>query len=140
MPTNNTNDVELDVRNSTTDGDGWINVTGSNNQPYSYKYTGGDAHTNYGHVTFSINGGQGVINLSVVAADARYQLVGQNCITFTGDKHAQLSTHGNAPRSRVIHDSCTAALDGQYKVLVTDTTANATVACDPRVVNTGIGI
>lgn len=134
MPTNNPNDVELDVRNSSTTGDGWTNVNASNGQPYSYKYSGGDGHSNNGNVTFSVNGGQGVINLSLVA-DARYQFVGQNCITFVNDPNGQLSTHGNATRSRVVNDSCTAALDGQYKVLVTDTSANATIACDPRVIN-----
>lgn len=134
MPTNNPNDVELDVRNFSTTGDGWTNVNGSNNLPYSYKYTGGDGQTNNGKVTFSVNGGQGVINLSLVA-DARYKFVGQDCITFRGDSGGQLSAHGNASRSRVINDSCTAPLDGQYKVLVTDTTANATVACDPAITN-----
>jgi hypothetical protein len=33
--------VTLDCRNFSTNGDGYTNVTGSNGQPYSYKYTGG---------------------------------------------------------------------------------------------------
>lgn len=134
MPTNNPNDVELDVRNSSTNGDGWTNVNGSNGQPYSYKYTGGDGPTNNGKVTFKVGGGQGVINLSL-DADPRYQFIGRDCITFVDDPGGQLSHHGNAPRSRVIKDRCTTELDAQYKALVTDTTANATIPCDPPITN-----
>lgn len=132
MPTNNPNDVELDVRNSSTNDPGWTNVNGSNGLPYSYLYTGGNG--NNGKVTFTVGSGQAAINLSLVA-DPRYEFVG-NCISFVNDTNGQLTTHGNAPRSRVVNDSCTAELDGQYKVLVTDTGAgNATIACDPIIQN-----
>jgi hypothetical protein len=56
-------------------------------------------------------------------------------VTFQNDPQSQLSTHGNATRTRVINDSCNAALDGSYKVLVTDTTANTTIQCDPVIKN-----
>lgn len=130
---NNPNTVSLDVRNSSTSDDGWTNVTAANGQPYSYKYTGGDSSSNNGKVTFAVNGGQAAITVNLVA-DARYQFVGA-CITFENDPNNQLSTAGNAPRTRVVNDTCTAALDGQYKALVTDTTANTTIQCDPRIVN-----
>ena len=34
--------ITLDVRNFATNAPGWTNVQGSNNQTYSYSYTGGD--------------------------------------------------------------------------------------------------
>ena len=46
-----------------------------------------------------------------------------------------MSTHGNAPRTRVINDSCSGTLDGSYKVDVTDTTTNNVIPCDPVIKN-----
>lgn len=130
---NNPNAVSLDVRNFSTSGDGWTNVNAANGQPYSYKYTGGDSNSNNGQVTFMVNGGQAAITVNLIA-DARYQFVG-GCISFVNDPNNQLSTAGNAPRTRVVNGKCSAALNGQYKALVTDTTANTTIQCDPIVIN-----
>ncbi len=130
---NNPNSVSLDVRNSATNGDGWTNVSAANHQPYSYKYTGGNANSNNGNVTYAVGNGQAAITLNLVA-DSRYKFV-DDCITFVNDHNDQLSTSGKAPRTRVVNDKCTAALDGQYKALVTDTTANTTIQCDPRIIN-----
>lgn len=130
---NNPNSVSLDVRNFASNGDGWTNVNAANGQPYSYKYTGGDAHSNNGKVTYNVGGGQAAITVNLIA-DPRYHFVGE-CITFVNDSTNQLSTAGNAPRMRIVNDKCTAALDGQYKAMVTDTTANTTIQCDPRIVN-----
>lgn len=134
MRTNNPNDVELDLRNSSTSGDGWTNVNASNGQPYSYKYTGGDASTNNGNVTCIINNINAAIPVNLVA-DPRYHFVG-DCITFKDDPNAQLSTQGNAPRTRVVNNKCSAVLNGRYKILVTDTgNGNATIQCDPMMIN-----
>lgn len=130
MPTPNS--VSLDVRNAPSSGDGWINTTASNGATYSYKYTGGDPDSNNGTLTFTTGQGNAAIQLNLVA-DPRYQI---DSVGFTGDDADQLSTNGNAPRSRVINDKNTAAIDANYKVNVTDTgSGNATVPCDPKIIN-----
>ena len=68
------------------------------------------------------------------STDPRFQFVG-DAITFQNDPGGQLSAHGNAARTRVINDSCVAELNGSYKVMVTDTEANTTIACDPVITN-----
>lgn len=130
MPGNNPTNASLDVRNSSTNGDGWTNVNGSNGAPYSYKYSGGNNGDN-GAVSFNVGGGNAATTLTLVA-DPRYSI---QSVSFSGDTAQQLSTHGNAPRNRVINDSCTAPIDAQYKVMVLDSVANATVACDPPIRN-----
>jgi len=130
MPGNNPTNASLDVRDSSTNGDGWTNVNGSNGAPYSYKYSGGNV-SNDGALSFSVGGGHAATTFTLVA-DHRYSI---QSVSFSGDDAQQLSVQGNAPRNRVINDSCTAPLDAQYKVTVFDQTANATVACDPPVRN-----
>ncbi|MDB6164256.1 MAG: hypothetical protein JWL98_1688 [Xanthomonadaceae bacterium] len=133
MPANNPTSVMLDVRNSSTNGDGWSNVSGANGAPYSYKYVGGNQPANNGSVTYGIGGGNAAVTVGFVStADPRYQF---STITFQNDPTGQLSTHGNAPRTRVVNDSCSGVLDGSYKVTVTDTTANTTIPCDPGIKN-----
>lgn len=128
----NPHGVSLDVRNFPSSGDGWINTTASNGATYSYQYTGGDPATNNGTVTCTVGNGNAPINLSLVA-DSRYQI---GTIGFTGDDAAQLTTQGNAPRSRVINDKNTAAINANYKVNVIDTlNGNVTVPCDPPIIN-----
>lgn len=132
MSNNPTNSV-LDVRNSSSSGGGWTNVTASNGQIYSYLYAGGNQPENDGSVHFSVGGGNAAVTLVFAdSTDSRYQF---QSVSFTGDNNNQLSTHGNAPRTRVINDSCSGTLDGQYKVVVLDTTANATIPCDPIIKN-----
>ncbi|HEX2595926.1 MAG TPA: hypothetical protein VHL61_05650 [Luteimonas sp.] len=137
MPnTNNPTSVTLDVRNSSTNGGGWVNVNAANGAPYSYLYTGGNQPANDGSSNFGVGNGNAAITLGFASTtDARYQFVGTSVITFQNDPNSQLSTHGNATRTRVVNDSCTGALDGSFKVLVTDTTANTTIQCDPVVKN-----
>lgn len=132
MPTNNPTSVFLDVRNSAGNGGGWTDVQASNGQTYSYKYTGGN-NSGDGSVVYSVGGGNAAVTLVFAeTADARYQFDG---IAFIGDNADQLAAHGNAPRTRVINDRCSAAIDAQYKVTVRDTTANATIPCDPMIKN-----
>jgi hypothetical protein len=133
---NNPTSVTLDVRNSSTNGDGWTNVNAANGQPYSYKYVGGNQADNNGKVVFGVGGGNAAVTLNFASTtDTRYQLVGTNAITFQNDPAGQLSTQGAATRTRVINDSCSGNLDGTYKVTVTDTTANTTIPCDPVIQN-----
>ena len=136
MP-NNPTSVNLDVRNSSSNGDGWTNVQAANGAAYSYKYVGGNQPDNNGKVVFGVSGGNAAVTLGFAAsADPRYQFVGSNVVTFQNDPDGQLSTQGAAPRTRVINDKCSAELDATYKVNVTDTTANTTIQCDPEIKNT----
>lgn len=132
MPNNNPTNVCLDVRNFATNGGGWTNVQASNGQTYSYLYSGGNNGGN-GSVVYSVGRGNAAITLVFASTtDSRYQF---SAITFTGDNAGQLSTHGNAPRTRVINDQCSATINAQYKVTVLDTTANVTIPCDPLIRN-----
>jgi len=133
---NNPTSVSLDVRNSSSNGDGWTNVQAANGAPYSYKYTGGNHSDNNGKVVFGVGGGNAAVTLGFASTtDPRYQFVGNNVVTFQNDPNGQLSTHGAATGTRVINDNCSAELDATYKVTVTDTTANTTVPCDPVIQN-----
>lgn len=135
MPSNNPTNVSLDVRNSSSNGGGWVNVNAANGAPYSYLYTGGNQGNN-GNISYGVGNGNAAITLTFASStDARYSFVGSNAITFQGDPDGQLSTHGNASRTRVINDSCSGELTGTYKVLVTDSTANTTIQCDPEIRN-----
>lgn len=128
------NAISLDVRNFATTGDGWTNTQASNGQTYSYKYTGGDPDTNNGTLTFTVGHGNAAVNFSLIA-DSRYTV---GSIGFTGDNASdpQLSTTGSAPRSRVLNDKNTAAINANYKVNVIDTgSGNVTVPCDPQITN-----
>jgi hypothetical protein len=133
MPNNNPTNTTLDVRNSATNGGGWTNVQAANGATYSYLYTGGNQPGNNGAMIFSIGGGNAAITLTFASTtDSRYEF---QTVSFVNDPNQQLSTQGNAPRTRVINDKCTDALDGSYKVLVLDTTANTTIPCDPTIKN-----
>lgn len=126
------NAISLDVRNFAANGDGWTNTQASNGQTYSYKYTGGDPGTDNGTLTFTVGHGNAAVNFSLIA-DPRYTV---GSVSFTGDNANQLTTTGNAPRSRVINDRNTAAINANYKVDVIDTgNGNVTVPCDPPIVN-----
>ena len=135
MP-NNPTSATLDVRNSASSGDGWNNVT-VNGAPYSYKYVGGNTPGNDGSTQFGIGGGNAAITLNfATSTDTRYQFAGE-AVSFQNDPNGQLSTHGNAARTRVINDSCSGPLDGSFKVNVTDTgtTPNNVIPCDPTIKN-----
>jgi len=134
MP-NNPTSVTLDVRASSSNGGGWVNVNAANGAPYSYLYAGGNEPANNGNIGFGTGGGNAAVTLGFASStDPRFQFVG-DAVTFQNDSGGQLSTHGNASRTRVINDSCVAELNGSYKVVVTDTAANTTIACDPVITN-----
>jgi len=129
---NNPTSVSLDIRMGSSSDPGWVDVSASNGQPYSYCYTGGN-NGNNGNLEFSVGGGNAATTVGLIA-DARYEFQGN--VTFLNDPAGQLSSQGNAPRLRVVNDSCSAALpNGQYKITVLDTTANATIPCDPVIIN-----
>jgi|GEM_PF-932491 len=140
--TNNPHDIELDIRDHhTIDEEGWVNVYGSNQKPYSYQYSGGDPRPGSkkkgnGDVTYHAKHGVGKIKISLVACRDRYALIGDDCVGFVGDTQAQLSVSGKSRRQRVIKDKCTKEIAAYYMVAVTDIAeGNATIPCDPRVIN-----
>lgn len=133
MPGNNPTNATLDVRDTASNGGGWTNVVASNGATYSYKYAGGNQTTNNGSILYSVGRGNAAITLVFAdTTDNRYEFAS---VSFTDDDAQQLDTHGNAPRTRVINDKCSAAIDAQYHVQVLDTTANATIPCDPMIRN-----
>ncbi|HET9835511.1 MAG TPA: hypothetical protein VFP88_04105 [Rhodanobacteraceae bacterium] len=133
MPANNPTSVILDVRNSASNGDGWTNVQASNGQTYSYKYVGGNQPGNNGSIVYTVGGGNAATTLVfATTTDTRYHF---DSISFVNDDANQLTTEGNASRTRVINDRCDAEINAQYKVAVRDTTANATIPCDPMIKN-----
>jgi hypothetical protein len=124
--------VGLDVRNySASSGDGYTNTSATNGATYSYKYSGGsDGNGN------ANDAGEGVLTITVtVGTDPRYTI---NGVAFSGDIENQLSapTPAAGATSIVITDSDAASGSGYYSVDVSDTTANCTFVCDPRITNT----
>ncbi len=83
-------------------------------------------------MTCTIGNGNASINLSLIA-DTRYEI---DTVGFTGDDAGQLTTQGNAKRSRVINDRNTSVINANYKVSVIDTgNGNANIPCDPPIMN-----
>jgi hypothetical protein len=121
--------ITLDVRNFATTATNWTNVTASNGQTYSYSYTGGDDGT--GGLVMTVGQGRDTAPVRIVA-DQRYDIT--NC-TFTGDGASQLTWNGNSTKAGSIVDANTAVENAEYTLLITDTVANCTVACDPPVRN-----
>ncbi len=102
-----------------------------NNAVYSYHYSGGsDGH---GAVTEVADGASGTITVSLYS-DPRYQI---SDVVITGDIEDQLSSEpvANSSTSVIITDSDTSTGSGYYKIIVSDTTANCTIACDPVISN-----
>ncbi len=123
--------VTLDVRNWPSNGnDGYTNTTASNNAVYCYMYTGGtDGH---GGIEETADAGVGIITVTV-GTDGRYKI---SDITFTGDIQNQLTRLVTLnSNTATITDSDTSTGDGYYSVIVSDTTANCTFACDPPIKN-----
>jgi len=123
--------IYLDVRNWASNGsDGYTSTTASNGVVYSYNYTGGD--NNGGHVTF---GSRGHATIEVrVNADPRYLI---QAVGFTNDANAQLSLASD-PRGLTtvtMHNQNSAVQTANYKVTLTDSSANCTIPCDPQIIN-----
>lgn len=125
--------VNLDCRNSSTNGGGYTNVNSSINTPYSFKFTGG-TDGNGGVTEYTDDGsGQGTINVTV-GGDPRYKI---DTITISNDTHGDLSwAYGNdAHTQAVITDTNVDNETAYYSVTVRDTSANCTFLCDPPITN-----
>ncbi|MEO8777187.1 MAG: hypothetical protein ABI389_00765 [Rhodanobacter sp.] len=138
MTANSSPIVKLDIRRAASTGDGWIDVMGSNNEMYSYKYEGGNHPTrNDGSIQHIVNAGKATITLNLIAASV-YRF-GE--IHFSGDDANQLTSAGNRENQRLITNECTAKIDAHYKVWVTDTgrldagDCPVVLLCDPAIKN-----
>lgn len=123
--------VNLDVRNFASNGsDGYTNTTASNDAVYSYAYSGGtDGH---GGVEETTGAGSATITVTV-GTDPRYRITS---VEFSGDIENQLSwQQGTSNAQAVITDTDTSSGDGEYSIVVSDTTANCTLVCDPPIRN-----
>lgn len=123
--------VALDVRNFASSGsDGYTNTTASNGKTYSYKYTGGT--DNNGNVTVNSSEGKNVTITLHLQSDPRYTI---DSVTFV-DPHQQLSIPNPKGQKNVtIQDKNDFSQTATYKVTVKDSTANATLPCDPQIIN-----
>ena len=125
----NTPNINLDVRNFASSDPGWRNVQASNNQVYSYSYTGGDDGA--GGLVQVV--GQGRDSAPVqLTADPRYEI--ESCV-FIGDSGAQLSWAGGS-RAGTITDANTHVETAKFTIVVTDTAnGDCTIQCDPPIIN-----
>lgn len=123
--------VTLDVRNFPSNGsDGYTNATASNAAVYSYLYAGGSGGK--GNVDVANGSGHAAITVSLIS-DPRYSI---SNINFSNDLANQFSWHagGNA-KVAVITDTNSASAEVKYTCIVTDSTANCTIPCDPMIKN-----
>ena len=122
--------VNLDVRNSPSNGgDGYTDTVASNGAVYCYRYTGGTDGA--GGVEESVAAGSGTITVTV-GGDPRYQI---NDVSLSGDIQSQLSWARQSVVTIVITDTDTSTGDGEYSIVVADTSANCTLPCDPPIRN-----
>jgi hypothetical protein len=124
-----TPNISLDVRNFASSDPGWSNVLASNNQTYSYSYSGGDD----GVGGLIQTAGQGRDTAPIrMTADQRYQI---NAVNFVNDDQHQLTWAGNGNYGGSIVDANTQVETAKYTIVISDTTAGCTVPCDPTVQN-----
>lgn len=125
--------INLDIRNSAQTEPGWVNVQASNNQTYSYRYTGGDDGA--GGLVQTVGLGRDTAPVALTA-DRRYQLSGNSPCVFNDDAMQQLSWNGQSPYAGTIIDANTAVETAKYTLNVTDTgNGNCTIPCDPQIKN-----
>ncbi len=123
--------ITLDVRNFASSGsDGYTNTTASNGKTYSYKYSGGTGKG--GDATFTRSDGHKVTVVLHLQSDSRYSI---DSVAFPVDPNNQLSRKNAAPTTATIQDENTVVQTATYKVTVKDSTANATLPCDPQIIN-----
>jgi hypothetical protein len=122
--------VSLDVRNAGTGpAPGYTQVTASNGTTYYYKYTGGSDGN--GNVNVKVGAGQAAINVTV-GSDPRYSITN---ITFSpASTHFTWHAGGHA-NVAVIQDTAAVVESVKYTTVVTDSSANCTIPCDPVIHN-----
>jgi hypothetical protein len=104
-------------------------VTASNGTAYYYKYGGGSDGN--GNVNVKVGAGQAAITVTV-GSDPRYSITN---ITFS-PASTQFTWHaGGTAHVAVIQDTAAVVESVKYTTVVTDSTANCTIPCDPVIHN-----
>lgn len=125
----NTPNIKLDLRNFASSGPGWHNLE-VNNQAYSYCYSGGDDGA--GGLFPTVGQGRDTAPIQfATTTDTRYQI---NSCVFINDNQQQLTWNGGN-RAGTIVDANTQVENAEYCIIVTDTTNNCAIPCDPPVNN-----
>ena len=125
--------INLDLRNSAQSEPGWVNVQASNNQTYSYRYTGGDDGA--GGLVQTVGQGRDTAPVRLTA-DPRYQLCDTTPCVFADDSRSQLTWSGQSAYAGSIIDANTAVETAKYTLNVKDTgNRNCNIPCDPQIKN-----
>ncbi len=121
--------VSLDCRNfKTTNDNTYTNIKGSNNQWYSFKYTGGT--DNKGNVTVTKGNPTNVV--VTIHADARFDV---SDTAVSNDSKGDISKSKAQKSATFADNAADVERDIYYKVIVLDTVANATFEADPKIDN-----
>jgi hypothetical protein len=125
--------INLDIRNSRQNQQGWVDVQATNNQWYSYRFTGGDDGA--GGLVQQVKQGRDTAPVRLTA-DQRYQLADTDPCVFSGDLEHQLSWSGQSPYTGSIVDANTKVEPAKYTLNVKDTgNGNCIIPCDPQIKN-----
>ena len=107
-------DVRLNVKEGSTEGDGWTNVTASNGEPYQYKYTGG--MDNRGNKEYDADGTARHFDVVFSGPDGRtYQFVGFINQTAPSDLSGEPRDNGMKVG---VTDKCENEGDFKYSAIV----------------------
>lgn len=112
---------------------GWQHIQASNNQWYSYLYTGGSDGA--GGLTATIGQGAATLHVSLDTDNHRYSVSG----VALNDPNNQLTENHSGNNVNII-DRNDAQEDGSYAITVADSQAGgATIYCDPMIKNVPSG-
>lgn len=112
---------------------GWHQVQASNNQWYSYQYTGGS--DNQGGLEVTVGSGATTLHVDLETDNHRYSVSSVSL----NDPNNQLSENHSTNNVNIIDKNDTQE-NGSYAITVADSQAgNATIYCDPMIKNVPSG-
>lgn len=127
----NDSNANLQVQPGQTPG--WSQVQASNNQWYSYQYTGGSDGA--GGLEVTVGQGSTTLHVSLDTDSHRYSVSGVSL----NDPSNQLTENHSTNNVNII-DKNDAQENGSYAITVADSQANnATIYCDPMIKNVPSG-
>ena len=120
--------INVNLAVSNTAQSGYASTTGSDNNTYYYKYTGGSDGS--GSITETLGSPQDIL---VSLDTSGYKITG---VSFSNDPEEQLS-YSNLTDSQVtINDADTIAeANAYYSITVGNSAGTVTFPCDPRITN-----
>lgn len=133
-PPNTPKRVILNVGRQASDAPptGWTSVTASDGTRYCYQYSGGDEAQSQGKATFTVNLGEGDIDLQLSSLP-QFQIDGVN---FSNDPGNNLTWQPSSSRAGRIIDSAITVETPGYCVQIKDTgNGGITFPCDPQITN-----